>query len=412
MRRLRPAPVAPILAVSLIMLAACSESGGGADRELTVWIMGDSSAHFQELVRPFTDRTGIGVDTVAIPWDSADQKLTTAVASGRGPDVLQIGLSKARVIAGSGALLELDEETLKGHANLTARNFLGGLPAADGKAGGKAVSVPWVSDTRVLFYRTDVLAAKGITRPPETWDQVRADARLLASRGAGAFGYFIPQWDSALPVIMTWAMGGHIVNADGEIAFDTPAFRKAVDLYTGMYADRSVPADTDFDQVQGFVSGVTPMLVSGPYLAGAIASAAPELAGKWAIALTPGDVTRTSLLAGSNLGVWGTTDDRDGALRLLDYLADPRTQLTWYRLDGQLPAARSALGEVRRSPDPAAKVYSKQLDDARPLPQVPNWDGETGKALLDTLNAIVLTGANRDTALRGLYAATDGTPAR
>jgi multiple sugar transport system substrate-binding protein len=390
-----------LAAASLLVLTACAaaESGSG---ELTVWIMGDSSARFERLVEPFTERTGIGVDAVAIPWDSIDQKFTTAVASGNGPDVLQIGLSKLRAFAGSGALLKLDARTLKDHPGLAPAHFLDGLAPA-----GDQVSVPWVSDTRVLFYRTDLLA-----EPPATWEQVRADARRLAGRGAGRYGFHVPQWDNALPVIMTWAQGGSVVGGDGTIDFDTPAFRKAVDLYTGLYADHSVPPDADFDQVTGFVSGATPMLVSGPYLANALAEAAPDLAGKWSVAPIPGGSAHTSLLAGSNLGVWGASPDRDRALRLLDFLAQPGTQLTWYELDGQLPAAKAALNDPKLTADPLVSVYAEQLKHAEPLPPVPNWDGETGKALLDALNAIVLTGADRDTTLKSLYAATTGTPVR
>ncbi|MFC6084136.1 extracellular solute-binding protein [Sphaerisporangium aureirubrum] len=409
MRRPRLALAAPLVAVSLLSLVACSGTApagnAGGARELTVWIMGDGSAHFQRLVKPFTDQTGIGVDTVAIPWDSVDQKFTTAVASGDGPDVLQIGLSKLRAFADSGALLTLDDQTLKDRPALAAAGFLDGVAAA----GGARVSVPWVSDTRVLFYRTDILAEAGITGPPVTWDEVRAYAKTLAGRGEGRYGYHIPQWDSALPVIMTWTEGGAIVGDGGELDFDTPAFHRAVDIYTGLYADGSVPADADFDQLQGFVSGATPMLVSGPYLAAAITSAAPQLDGAWSVAPIPGGAAHTSLLAGSNLGVWGSTDDEDGALRLLDYLSRPRTQLTWYELDGQLPATKAALSDPRLTSDPLVSVYAEQLRDARPLPPVPNWDGDTGKVLLDTLNSIVLTGADRDTALRGLYSATGGT---
>jgi multiple sugar transport system substrate-binding protein len=65
---------------------------------------------------------------------------------------------------------------------------------------------------------------------------------------------------------MTWDQGGDIVDSQGKIDFDTPAFGKAVDLYTGLYADKSVPTNSDFDQTQGFITGSTPMLVSGPYL--------------------------------------------------------------------------------------------------------------------------------------------------
>lgn len=401
-------------AVSLLALAGCSNSAGDSaagSKELTVWVMGDSSAHFEELVKPFADKSGIKVDTVAIPWDSIDQKLTTAVASGKGPDVLQIGISKLRTFASSGALLTLDDQKLKSHPNLAADKFLDGVAGNSTAISGSVVSIPWVSDTRVLFYRSDILASSGITQPPATWDEVRADAKTLAGRGKGKYGYYIPQWDSALPVIMTWGQGGQVVDGNGKINFDTPEFRKAVDTYTGLYADKSVPADADFDQVQGFVSGATPMLVSGPYLASAVTAAAPGLAGKWSVAPMPGGTAKTSLLAGSNLGVWGSTDNENGALQLLDYLSEPQTQLSWHKLDGQLPAVKAALSDPTLTADPLVAVYSQQLKDAKLLPLVPNWDGETGKALLDTLNSIVLTGANRDTALKGLFDTTAATSA-
>ncbi|MEW9553241.1 extracellular solute-binding protein [Nonomuraea sp. NPDC050783] len=406
MRKPRRALATP-LAASLVALAACSTSPPAAGRELTVWIMGDGSARFQQLVSTFTARTRVRVDAVAVPWNSIDQKFTTAVASGKGPDVLQIGLSKLRAFAASGALLRLDRRTLDGHPNLAAARFLDGL-AGDGTAAG----VPWVSDTRVLFYRRDILAAQGITRPPATWEELRATARTLAARGGGAFGYHIPQWDNTLPVIMTWTRGGEIVDGNGKIDFDTPEFHRAVDTYLGLYADGSVPTDADFDQVQGFVTGATPMLVSGPYLADAIESAAPQLKGRWWAAPVPGGHAHTSLLAGSALGVWRAGGRKEDALRLLDYLSEPSTQVAWYRLSGQLPAVKAALDDAALAADPLVAVYSRQLRDARPLPPVPDWDGDTGKALLDALNSIVLTGADREGALRALYAATGGTAAR
>jgi multiple sugar transport system substrate-binding protein len=400
------------VAIAGLALAGCTTSDGGdaaAATSLTVWIMGDSSAHFDELVAPFEDETGIDVETVAVPWDSIDQKFTTAEASGNGPDILQIGISKLRTFADSGALLTLDDDVLADYPNLASSNFIDGVAGDATAIGGEVVSIPWVSDTRVLFTRTDILAENGIDAPPATWDELRSDAKTLAARGDGQYGYYIPQWDSALPVVMTWDQGGEIVNGDGMIDFDTPEFAQAVDLYTGLYADGSVPTNSDFDQTQGFVSGIAPMLVSGPYLAAAIADAAPELDGKWAVSVLPGAADNTSLLAGSNLGVWGATKNQDGALQLLDFLSQPETQVAWFGIDGQLPTAKAALADATLTSNPLVAVYSEQLANAAILPLVPNWDGETGKALLDALNAIVLTGADRDQTLDALVSATSGT---
>lgn len=413
MKRTRLALIAPIAAASLLALAGCSGSGDAGNtadaKTVTVWVMGDSSSHFEELVKPFTDDTGITVDTVAIPWDAIDQKFTTAVASGNGPDVVQIGISKLRTFAESGALLNLDDSTLADYPNLAASNFIDGVAGDATAVAGNVVSVPWVSDTRVLYYRTDILAESGITQAPTTWEDVRADAKTLAGRGDGQYGYYIPQWDSSLPVIMTWGQGGQIVTDNGDIDFDTPQFAKATDLYTGFYADGSVPTNADFDQTQGFTSGTTPMLVSGPYLASAIEAAAPELDGKWAVAPIPSAVDNTSLLAGSNLGVWGSTKNQDGALKLLDFLSQPDTQLNWYSIDSQLPTVKAALEDSTITSDPLASVYATQLQNAQILPLVPNWDGATGKALLDALNSVVLNGTDKQTALQTLFDTTSGT---
>ncbi|GAA1996972.1 extracellular solute-binding protein [Microbacterium pumilum] len=411
MKRYQKAAVAAvaILGVSLTGCAGGAADDGGTSEPLTVWVMGDTSDNFESLVAPFVKDTGIDVEAVAVPWDSIDQKFTTAVASANGPDLLQIGISKLRTFADSGALLSLDEEAIADYPNLASSNFIDGVAGEATAIDGEVLSMPWVSDTRVLFYRSDILAEAGIDEPPATWDELREDAKALTARGDGQYGYYVPQWDSALPVAMTWDQGGDIVDAEGNIDFDTAEFESAVDLYTGLYADGSVPVNSDFDQTQGFISGVTPMLVSGPYLAAAIEDAAPELEGKWNVTTLPKGVAGTSLLAGSNLGVWGSTKNEDGALQLLDFLSAPDTQLKWFELDGQLPTVKAALEDDALASDPLVGVYSEQLADSKLLPLVPNWDGETGKALLDALNAIVLTGADRDETLQTLFTTTSGT---
>ncbi len=178
MKRIPTRVIAPLAAITLAVgIAGCAStpSDEEATGPLTVWIMGDSGANFEQLVAPFVAETGKEVEVVAIPWDSIDERLTTAVASGQGPDLVQIGLSKLRTFNDAGALLPLDDEIAE-HPGLDPANFPSGAASS---VGGVQVSVPWVSDTRVLFYRTDILAENGIDAPPATWDELRADAKIL-----------------------------------------------------------------------------------------------------------------------------------------------------------------------------------------------------------------------------------------
>jgi multiple sugar transport system substrate-binding protein len=211
--------------VALGTTACQAPAAGEADGPLTVWIMGDSGANFESLVAD----SGIEVEVVAVPWDAIDEKLTTAVASGSGPDILQIGLSKLRTFADAGALLALDD-LLADYPGLAPENYPAGVSGLSTAVGGEIVSVPWVSDTRVLFTRTDILAEAGFDAPPATWDEVREYAAVLAARGSGNYGYYIPQWDAPLPIQMTWSMGGEVIDSEGNVDFDTPEFESAVDL--------------------------------------------------------------------------------------------------------------------------------------------------------------------------------------
>jgi multiple sugar transport system substrate-binding protein len=375
-----------------------SQVAGGTT--LTVWTMEDSKA-FTSLISNFTKQTGIKVNVNAIPWGNVNDKLTTAVASGNGPDVLQVGLSLLPSFISAGALLNL-QPYLKQHPGLQSANYLAGVAANKMNPGKKVLSVPWVSDVRVLFYRSDILAQAGISKPPTTWTQFYNDAAKLAQRGSNQYGYYIPQWDSALPVEFTWQAGGSVQDKSGKVTFNTAAFRKAADFYLSFYKAKLVPTASDFDQTQGFISGAAPMVISGPYLAGAINGAAPELKGKWNVALLPKDKTGTSLFAGSNMGVWYKSKHVAASLRLLDYLANAKEQLTWFKLSGELPTVKKALAAKSLTADPMVKVYTKQLEDAQLLPPlVPQWN-EISTDMLNALNSIVLKGADENTALATL----------
>ncbi len=385
--------------------AAC---GGGtntptasADKgPIQIWTMEDSTA-FTALMQDFTAQSGIPVQVEAVPWGNVNDKLTTAVASGNGPDLMQIGLSLLPSFESAGALLDLSPY-VKDHAGLQSSNYLSAVAADKINPSGKVLSVPWVSDVRVLFYRTDILGAAGISSPPSTWTQFHDDAAVLAQRGKGKYGYYIPQWDSALPVEFTWEAGGNVMQ-NGKVTFDTPQFKAAADFYISFYKDKLVPTASDFDQAQGFISGTAPMVISGPYLAAAIKGTAPQLDGKWNVTTLPRNQKGTSLFAGSNMGIWAKSKHVDASLRLLDYLAQSSAQLSWYKAANELPTAKTALADPTLTSDPMVKIYSSQLQDAQLLPLVPKWD-KISQALLDSLNSIVLKGADETSTLATLNA--------
>lgn len=392
-------------ALTLVAASAAPAVAQEADTSLqgttvTVWTMEDA-ARFKELVKPFEESTGVSVDVEAVPWDAVGEKLTTAVASGSGPDVTQIGLSLLPTFIAAGALEDLSPY-LADHPALDSANFPEAVSAANLSSEGMVTSVPWVADTRILFYRTDILSEAGLSGPPATWEEFTAAAEALAARGGGNYGYYIPQWDAPLPIQFTWQAGGEVTDVDGNVTIDTPEFRKAADFYLGFHEKGLVPTASDFDQAAGFISGAAPMLISGPYLAAMLKDQAPELEGKWAVTTLPKDVRGTALFAGSNMGVWKGSDNIPGALALLDFLAAPETQVAWFQSTSQLPTNLAAAADPAVTSDPNVAIYAQQLQDAKLLPLIAVWD-RVGAEILTSLNKIALEGADKEATLATLF---------
>ena len=48
---------------------------------------------------------------------------------------------------------------------------------------GKKYGMPWILDTKYLFYNTEMLQKAGIAAPPKTWDELVADAKIIKDKG-------------------------------------------------------------------------------------------------------------------------------------------------------------------------------------------------------------------------------------
>lgn len=55
-------------------------------------------------------------------------------------------------------------------------------------------------------------------------------------------------------------------------------------------------------------------------------------------------------------------------------MLDPAAQLALHRATGDLPARRSVWREAELAEDPVIAPFARQLELARPLPKVPEWE--------------------------------------
>jgi glucose/mannose transport system substrate-binding protein len=103
------------------------------------------------------------------------------------------------------------------------------------KVGGVPYGIPYdFSVINDVFYNKALFAKLGLTAPTD-WDGFVAVCAALRKAGvqplADAGGPFWSLYNFYAPLVSTVGVEGYYKIADGELGFDTPEFRKALDLY-------------------------------------------------------------------------------------------------------------------------------------------------------------------------------------
>jgi multiple sugar transport system substrate-binding protein len=366
-----------VLVLAGVLVVGCG--GDGADRpvELRFWAMGREGEVVQELVWEFeAANPDIRVRVQQIPWSAAHEKLLTAVVGRATPDVAQLGNTWIPEFAMLQSLAPLDA-WLSRSAQVDEAAFFPGIWATN-RIDDKVYGIPWYVDTRVLFYRTDLLAAAGHERPPETWAEWRA--AMVALRGAMApdqFPVLLPTNEWSQPVIFGLQAGAPLLGPGGRRgAFRDPRFREAFEFYVGLFRDGLAPtlANTEVSNLyQEFARGNIGMYITGPWNIGEFTRRLPpEIQGRWATAPLPGPTgPGVSTAGGSSLVVFRGSSHGEAAWRLVEYLSQPAQQVRFHELTGNLPAVKAAWESPVLTGNRHAAAFRDQLERVEPLPPVP-----------------------------------------
>lgn len=223
----------------------------------------------QKLVDQFNaSQSDIHVTYRSVPWANWYETYVTAIASGSAPDLSTGAAFMAVQFASMGEIYPVDELVNQMTADGTINDFATGTLDAM-KYGGHYVALPWNIDIRTLFYRKDLLAAKGIT-PPTTWDELRAAAK--AATGNGKYGLVAGGDNSGAQWIESMAInnGGGLFDTDGKPALNSGRALEALEFLGGFAADGSLnPASAGYaseDAVASFLKGDAAFLLNSPGL--------------------------------------------------------------------------------------------------------------------------------------------------
>jgi multiple sugar transport system substrate-binding protein len=368
--------------LSLVCAASLAAGCGPSDSRtvLHFWAMGREGEVVQELLPEFERlHPDIRVEVEQLPWSAAHEKLLTAIAGDSTPDLCNLGNSWVPELAMLKALVPL-ERRVAASPTIDQADYFAGIWDSN-VVGGELLGLPWYVDTRVLFYRKDLLAAAGFAAPPTSWPEWLRVLEALKRRSHGErFGVYFPLNDYAPLIALALQQSAPLLrDHDTHGNFANSEFERTYAFYVDLFRRGYAPSlrDADISNVwTEFGRGYFAFYMSGPWDVGEFQRRLPKsLDGQWMTAPLPGpDGPGASIAGGTSLAVFRSSTHQDAAWVLVEYLSQPAVQQRFYALTGDLPSRRSAWTAADLAQDPYAAAFREQLERVKARPKVPEWE--------------------------------------
>lgn len=364
-----------------VLSAACTNGSSEDDiLEIKFWAMGREGEIVPELLKGFErENPGVHVMVQQVPWSAAHEKLLTAFAGDVLPDVAQMGNTWIAEFAALNAIASL-VEMADASSVIEEKDYFPGIWATN-RVAGTLYGVPWYVDTRLLFYRQDILRAAGIVRPPRDWAEwVQAATAVKTYVGKDNFALSVPLNEFDLQVALALQQGVPLLrDGDRYGNFSSPELVAALDFYLDFFRKGLAPASSESGMSNvwdEFARGYFTFYLSGPWNIGEFRRRLPaEMQNNWMTAILPGPSgPGASTAGGSSLVVFKHSEHRDMAFRLVEFLSRPDIQQQFYQLSGNLPPRRSSWRGDRLESDPYLVAFREQLERVLPTPKIPEWE--------------------------------------
>jgi multiple sugar transport system substrate-binding protein len=130
---------------------------------------------------------------------------------------------------------------------------------------------------------------------------------------------------------------------------------------------------------QQFAQGDFAIYMTGPWNVGEFRRRLPpEMQGKWATTPLPAhdasEPTGISMAGGGSFVVFRASQHKAAARKLIEFLSQPKQQVRFFELTGDLPARRSAWLSPILANDTHFPAFRIQLERVESLPKVPEWE--------------------------------------
>jgi multiple sugar transport system substrate-binding protein len=351
-----------------------------------------------DMLAAFEKESGVKVNLTIADWDKIRDKVSIAGAAGsKLADVAEFDWSWTGQFSKAGWFIPLEDKLPK---DLTSDL----VNAAPFTADGHLYAVPYSNDYRISVYNTDMFNRAGITTPPATFDELKADLKLLKDKGVSKYplGLYMGPVENTSTTwfLLTLAMGGELFDKDGKPAFTDPnsggyrALQFMVDMNKAGYV---APGGFDPNTLWGdqFMAGNCAIeLDSAPAVMPLVQDPKRSvIIGQAQFFLVPGDkAPLASFGLPEGLGIMAKSDHQDAALAFIEWWMKPENVVAIQAKLGLMPTRASILDqEIKANTIPGGEVLLEQAKLLKPLfPQgTPPWYSQFSVTAASLLNAAI-----------------------
>lgn len=372
-----------ILSILILLFISCGKSK--QENKITTikfWGMGAEGEYVQKLLPQFYKlHPKIKVDVQAIPWTAAQEKLISAYASDNLPDIFQLGNTWVPQFVALDALENLDQFITKSN-NIKKENYFEGIWHTN-VIDNSLFGLPWYIDTRIFFYRKDILANAGYKTFPKTWEELYdASKKIKANfKGEEKYAIYLPTNEWASFIIFPLQNKSTILkNNNSYGAFSESEFKEAFEFLIKFLKEKLAPIGISqvTNVYQAFAEEYFSMYISGPWNIPEFKKwMKDDLADKWGTAAMPakyGDYPGTSLAGGSSLVISNKSENKDSVWKFIEFLSDPNIQLEFYKLINDLPSVKFAWNDSTFSNNEYMQAFFQQFHNVTETPKIPEWE--------------------------------------
>jgi len=357
------------------------------------WAAGETEMkNYQRIIQEFESK----YPNIAVKHEVITQmfheNILASYGAGVAPDVFYLDVSWAQIFIDRKAVLPISDYVDKQFLDQFYDFLLNGFRGPDGKIYG----IPKDWSILMLFYNKKLFEQAGLTRPPETWQELEEYAKIITERtGVPGLAVYLGDFNRYVPVALSYGAPSPYFEGPKDASwFDLPQVRQSLEWYVNLYLNGKVgreskglkpyvvaPQDVGAGWLgDAFGSGKVAMVISGSWAIPFLADQYPnfKFGVDWDIAPVPkGPVKRATMAYTVALAISSNSKAVKEAVEFVKYVTGVEGQkLLVIKLGHTLPSIKALSNDTEMWEQHRKSLSFVNLYD---VVQIFNWGPKTGE---------------------------------